>query len=336
MATLLEKATQNVKDVVTHAIRYTPPSKAMIVYDRGVELSTLLGEAYHLALPEAEWIDFNETTPNDLLAKMNALSPGDLVVLVQSGSFRLNEFRFRIELFKLGLAVIEHPHLRRTPTAEMETYINALAYDPAYYRTLGPKLKQMIDNAKQIVVTSENGSKLIYDAPFESVKLNIGDYTGMKNVGGQFPIGEVFTEPVDLATVNGEVELFAYGNAEFQVSMPETPVRLTIEKGLIVKTENVPAEFQAILDQIQLDEPLWVRELGFGMNKGLTRTERLTDIGSYERMCGIHMSLGQKHTVFGKPGFPKRTSRYHIDVFVNVKTVEIDGEVVYKENAYCV
>jgi len=91
-----------------------------------------------------------------------------------------------------------------------------------------------------------------------------------------------------------------------------------------------------VLDQIKADEEVWVRELGFGMNRALTRTQRLMDIGSYERMCGIHLSLGQKHTIYAKPGMPKRSSKYHVDVFVAVEKVVIDDVVVYENGFYTV
>jgi leucyl aminopeptidase (aminopeptidase T) len=266
---------------------------------------------------------------------MNTLSPRDLVVLVQSTSFRLNDFRFRLELFNRSLAVIEHPHLGRMPEEEHQTYVDSLAYDVDYYRTVGPKLKAMIDTAKRVVVSCE-GTELVYDGPLESGKLNTGDYTGMKNIGGQFPIGEVFTELVDLSQVNGQVKIYAFANRDFRVIVPEVPVLATIEKGIITKTENATPEFLSILEQIQTDELLTIRELGFGMNRAMTRTRLLADIGSYERMCGIHLSLGAKHTIYAKPGFSKRQSRYHVDVFVDVTTVTIDGVTVFKDGAYTV
>jgi leucyl aminopeptidase (aminopeptidase T) len=279
-------------------------------------------------------IEFSPDAAAVIRERANRLVPGDLVILVQSSSFRLNDFRFRLELFNRNLAVMEHPHLGRMPESEYQTYIDSLAYDPAYYRTLGLKLKQRIDVAQKIVVSSP-GARLEYHTTFETAKLNIGDYTGMKNIGGQFPIGEVFTEPVDLSGVNGTVKLFAYGGMGFKLAVPEESVLVVIEKGLIVDAPNAPKSFQEVLDQIRQDEPLWVRELGFGMNPALTRNRLLTDIGSYERMCGIHLSLGQKHTVYAKPGFSKRKSKYHVDVFVDVTTVEIEGEVVYRDGAYC-
>ncbi len=323
----------HLRDIIFLAIGHQSSSRTLIVFDTDAPLAVLLAEGYRAVLPEAQAIAFDGTSADEIRWAMDTLSPKDLVILVQSTSFRLNEFRFRLELFHRQLAVIEHPHLARIPLDQHEIYIDALAYDPAYYRVLGPKVKERIDRAQRIVVRSGD-AELVYETPFENAKLNIGDYTGMKNIGGQFPIGEVFTEPTNIDGVNGTVKLFAFGDQNFSVILPAEPVTVVIEKGLIVDAPNAPASFAKVLDQIRADEPLWVRELGFGMNRALTRHRILNDIGSYERMCGIHLSLGQKHTIYAKPGFPKRSSKYHVDVFVDVTNVEIDGEVVYKEGRY--
>lgn len=330
MTSVLER---NLSDMLFHAIGYVSTAKALVVYDRESALAAKLADGYRAVLPQAVMLDFAATTPEHIRATIDALSPGDLVVLVQSSSFRLNEFRFRLELFNRKLAVVEHPHLARMPIEEHDTYIDTLAYDPAYYRTVGPKLQRMIDSAKRIVVTC-NEAELVYEGGFEPAKLNIGDYTGMKNTGGQFPIGEVFTEPTDFRGVNGTVKLFAFGDADFHVVTPPEPVTVVIQNGVIIDAPNAPASFVAVLDQIRADEELWVRELGFGLNRALTRHRMLTDIGSYERMCGIHLSLGQKHTIYAKPGFPKRSSKYHVDVFADVTKVTIDDVVVYEHGAY--
>ena len=335
MNSLLPILTKNLRDTVFQAIGYAPPRRALIVYDRQSPLSRLITEGYQTVLPEAALLDFDTTTPDGARAAMNALSPGDLVVMVQSGSFRLNEFRFRLELFNRKLAVIEHPHLGRMPEAEHAIYVEALAYDRAYYRTVGPKLKTAIDTAKRAVVSCE-GTELVYEGPFEPAKLNTGDYAGMKNTGGQFPIGEVFTELSDLTRVNGQAKLFAFADDEFRVIVPETPVLITVEKGILTNAEHAPPAFQSIIDQIRSDEVLAVRELGFGMNRAMTRNRLLTDVGSYERMCGIHLSLGAKHTIYAKAGFPKRSSHYHVDVFVDVTSVTIDDATVFKNGAYVV
>jgi len=36
----------------------------------------------------------------------------------------------------------------------------------------------------------------------------------MKNIGGTFPVGEIFSEPVDLGKVNGSLTCFGFPNIE--------------------------------------------------------------------------------------------------------------------------
>ena len=87
-----------------------------------------------------------------------------------------------------------------------------------------------------------------------------------------------------------------------------------------------------------LEETLafWVRELGFGMNRAFSRERRVDDIGTYERMCGIHLSLGAKHGVYAKPGFKRKDARYHVDVFAVTDAVYLDDELVYKDGGWCI
>jgi leucyl aminopeptidase (aminopeptidase T) len=156
----------------------------------------------------------------------------------------------------------------------------------------------------------------------------------MKNAGGQFPIGEVFTEPKDIKQVSGKVNIFAFGDNEFKVNLPSEPIELTIEEGKIVSVARSTPEFDAVLNEIKEGGEAVVRELGFGMNKAFTRHRTVPDVGSYERMCGIHLSLGGKHAIYAKEGFSRKHSRFHVDVFADVKTVTIDDEIVYDNGAW--
>lgn len=332
---LLASAQKNVGDIVTLALMRQKDEAVLIVYDEQSYLSRLLAEAYRTVLPDAKTLNFDKSAPEEILKAIDLLAPKSLVALIQSTSFRLNEFRFRVELFKRGLKVIEHPHLGRQQEEEYATYIDALAYDPAYYRTVGPALKRRIDRAARISVICE-GTELVYESAFEDAKLNIGDYSGMKNAGGQFPIGEVFSEPKEIGRVNGTLQLFAFGDSNFSVSAPDKPFTVVIEGGLLVSAPDAPSGFKTVLEQIRSEEgKVWTRELGFGLNRALTRERRLCDVGAYERMLGIHLSLGAKHALYAKPGFSRR-SRFHVDVFAAVERVEIDSEKVFETDHYIV
>jgi aminopeptidase len=335
-SSLPNRARSNVRDCLTLALEWASPDGALLVYDERSGLSRLLARAYRDVLPDAAALNFDHVTAEEILTAVDLLPPKALVALIQSTSFRLSDFRIRLELFSRGLKVIEHPHLARIPEDEHPIYIDALAYDPAYYRSVGPALKERIDRARRINVICD-GTDLVYDSSFEPAKLNIGDYRGMKNVGGQFPIGEVFSEPKEVRRVNGAVKIFAFGDADFTVHAPDRPFTANIEKGIVLAAPGAPDAFHAILDQIRAEEgDVRVRELGFGLNRALTRSRRLTDVSAYERMLGVHLSLGAKHLVYSKgskAGLPK-SGKFHVDVFADVERVEIDQEKVFEGNRY--
>ena len=322
--------------MVGKAFGHAAPTLALILFDRRSALARILAEGYRAAIPHAAFLDFDEVSEEEVMSAIGALPPRSLAVLIQSTRFDVGEFRFRLELFRRGLHVIEHPHVGRMRDVEIPIYVDALAYDPRYLRTLGRALKARIDVANEIRVTSAHGS-LVYGGPFEDAKLNVGDYTGFANVGGQFPIGEVFTEPVELEAVSGVASIGAFGAGDFSVTFPEQPFALRIERGRVVGTEGGPPEFDALLREIAAEEgQVWVRELGFGINRAMTRTRRVHDVSTYERMCGLHLSLGAKHAVYPKPGFSKRRARFHVDVFCWADRVDIDGDVVFTGEAYVV
>lgn len=330
----VDAASAHLRDILAVALEHGPGQAALVVHDARTALSRALTEGYRRNLPEARFIDFDSATPEDVLAAFRAMAPKDLVVLVQSTNFRLDGFRIRVELFKLGLKVIEHVHLSRMPGPQSEHYIEALAYDPSYFRSTGRALKARIDTAPHARVVG-GGETLYFSSPFEPAKLNVGDYSEMHNVGGQFPIGEVFTEALDLEAVHGRVQVHVFGDTSYRSNRPEAPVTLIVERGRVVGTENATPAFQEVLDKITADEgEVWVRELGFGLNRAFTRERRVDDIGTYERMCGIHLSLGAKHGVYPKPGFKRKDARYHIDVFAVTDAVYLGEELVYADGAW--
>jgi aminopeptidase len=332
----VDAAATHLRDVLAIAIEHGPAHAALVVYDTRSDLARALTEGYRRNLPGASFIDFDSVAPDQVLAAFKAMQASDLVVLVQSTNFRLEAFRIRVELFKLGLKVVEHVHLSRMPGDQGEHYIESLAYDPAYYRGVGKALKARIDSASSATVYS-GGEVLTFASKLESAKLNVGDYSDMNNVGGQFPIGEVFTEAQDLEAVSGKVRVHVFGDTSYMVNRPETPITLVIDKGRVVDAIDATPEFRRLLEIITADEgEVWVRELGFGMNRAFTRERRVNDIGTYERMCGIHLSLGAKHGVYQKPGFKRKDARYHVDIFAVTEAVYLDEQLVYKDGAWIV
>ena len=140
-------ARDNVRAILNEAIKHRPQDAVVVVSDGRCELAIALTEAYRRCLPDGTFIDFDSVLPEDVRAAFEPLTPGALVVLIQSTSFRLAAFRIRLELFKRSIKVIEHPHLARITGAEGLIYIDALAYDRSYYHGVGGALKARIDRA---------------------------------------------------------------------------------------------------------------------------------------------------------------------------------------------
>ncbi len=334
---LISISALHINNILTIAFNHTGENRAIVVFDRRCKLANILTSAYRQNLPDAQYIDFDAVTPEFILAAFEQLREADLVVLIQSTNFRLEAFRLRIELFKRRLKVIEHPHLERMADHQLAYYVESLAYDPDYYRKVGRALKKHIDQADTGVISSGEGAQLFFDCPFESAKLNIGDYSEMNNIGGQFPIGEVFTEAQNLEAVHGRIRIFVFGDTTFTVNRPEQPITLIVHQGRVIGAENSTVEFDRVLQQIRDDEgEIWLRELGFGMNRAFTSDRMVNDIGTYERMCGIHLSLGAKHGQYHKPQIRRAEARYHVDVFAVTESVRLGDVNVYKDGAWVV
>jgi len=79
-----------------------------------------------------------------------------------------------------------------------------------------------------------------------------------------------------------------------------------------------------------------MREIGFGLNRAITRENYIKDITAFERILGLHISLGEKHTVYKKEGIRAKKTRYHVDLFLDVDSVLADGEEIFKNGEYIV
>jgi len=72
------------------------------------------------------------------------------------------------------------------------------------------------------------------------------------------------------------------------------------------------------------------------MNRTFSRNKVVGDIGAFERVCGVHLSLGTKHGVYKKPNMRKQDSRHHVDVFPVTEHVWLDDQEVFKDGGWVV
>ena len=337
---LIRTATKNVHDILSHSIKFdSNTNNALVVFDTQNELTNILTEAYRACLPEAIFMDFDTTPKDQIIAKFDEMQPNDLVVLIQTGSFRLDEFRIRIHLFNRKLKVIEHMHLYRNPQKTWQSYIDSLSYDPTWYDTMGTFLQVKLTDCKVLTIHSngvQDQAEIIMTGGLEAPKLNTGDYTNLPNIGGTFPIGEVFTEGKELSNLNGSFWIYAFANSNFEIMMPDK-FRVDIKNGLVSSwSDNAPQEFIDVVNQIKTLERPIIREIGFGLNRAMSKTNPLGDITAFERIVGVHLSMGEKHSVYKKNGITTHKSRFHVDLFVDTKEVTVDGTTIFRDGEYIV
>lgn len=332
---LIEKATINVRDILTKCIKFDfeGDNQALVVYDTQNGLTDILTQAYHNVLPRAKFVDFDTLTKEEIILEFNKMKPNDLVVQIQTMNFRLDDFRIRLHLFQQKLKVIEHMHLYRNGEAVWDVYVDSLAYDEEVYLHLAPRLQNTLSQTNFFEIKSKD-CNLKVEGGLELPKLNTGDYTGMDNVGGTFPIGEVFTEALDFTTMNGSVYIYAFADKQFNISFHE-PFRIDIVNGIVTGYgKNAPEMFIEVWNSVkELERPL-IREIGFGLNKAITKERCLGDITAFERILGLHLSMGEKHSVYKKEGIIAKKSRFHVDLFLATDLVACDDKIIFESGGY--
>ena len=311
---------------------------------REPELSDTSGwQSLEQILPSSGW-QKPEEQPVDpqidiLKNELISLPAWSIVILVQSTNFRLSTFRIRLELFHLGIHVVEFNHLAYIPESEFTTFTTSLSYQTDEYVRQEWVIRGLIEENNEkwgnTRIQSVNGEFLTFWA-LEKIRGNTGDYTGTVNKWGTFPLGEVFTESVELDSLNWKCLIESYPRENFSVDHC-TPFELVIQNGRVLPSDDFPAPFAKLYNWIvQYEWDVLVRELGMGLNTAITTATPLSDINFYERKIGIHLSLGKKHGIYGKKIPKTMIQRFHIDVFIATEWVYIGDQRVYEGGGWII
>ena len=119
---------KNVQHILQNCVSFRK-EKIIILYDSHCELSNIIKDSYQNAT-NVEAINFFEKSKEDVIGMLQECNQGDLVVLIQSQMFRLDDYRIRLRLFERGIKNIEHVHLGNIPKEQYIYYVNSLSFDP--------------------------------------------------------------------------------------------------------------------------------------------------------------------------------------------------------------
>jgi leucyl aminopeptidase (aminopeptidase T) len=214
--------------------------------------------------------------------------------------------------------------------APLEDFTRGAALaEPKALRALTHALAKAVSGAKQVRVTSPNGTDLTVGVcrPCLPLTGHAEDDTGF----GSFPSGEAMSSPEE-GTASGTFVADAFGQVVYlggggpQLGILEDPIRMTFEAGRLTDLSGGAAarRLQAILDAAD-DQALSLGELGLGTNPAAR------DIGHVEnkfRRNTTHIALGDNHLI-GWRGADiyggTIVSNRHIDLVANGITIHIDG-----------
>lgn len=322
----------------------------------GTQSSLEIKNQKHGLIHASSWQELQEQVDPQIESIKDALislPKWSIVILVQSTNFRLSTFRIRLELFHRGIHVVEFNHLAYIQENEYETFIDSLQYrTPEYLRKEKIFAELIQKNNEQYTdldlssapgsgnlgttrIVSQDGGILTFWV-LERIRGNTWDYSSLENKGWTFPIGEVFTESVDLSNVHGRCLIESYPREDFSVEHCD-PFELTIEHWRVLPSSGFPEAFQKLYDWIiEFEGEVMVRELGMGINPVLTTSTPLSDINFYERKTGVHLSLGKKHGIYGKKLPKNEMQRFHIDVFIALESVSIGEQRVFEKGTWII
>ena len=334
----MDNLNKNCLEILKTYYKINIESKVLIIFDNKNLMNEMLYSSFIFALKklgnEFSSYNFFENENEKIIEFINNnLKPKDIVILIQSSSFRVSKYRWRNELCDKGLKVLEFNQTSKILENEYLTFIDSLECDYIHQKKIADFLISKIDKSQKIKFVSKNNLICEYEGKMDECLRNIGELWNQTNWSSKFPIGEIISEGLDLSILNGEIEVYAYPKLENQTTKFCEPFNIKIENGFAV-SHNGEKEFDKIWKLLKTEneeQKIFVRELGFGLNRFIKN--RIGDCISYERQEGLHFSLGMKHGMYQKKLWKKYGKKFHqkfhIDVYVNILKIFIDDVEVY-------
>src|SRR3989344_862791 len=333
----MSKLREHLHDILHKNYHISKECFILLIYDTDSSLARLLSDTYMKEIQSNPHQTINFPTVNETVVEeaVAALPAHSLVILVQSLSFRMTKHRLRADLFRAGHMVIEHARLSLNTDEEIQNYIDSLQYDTPYYVQATTIMEKLLQNNTWLRIESGENLVLQVNSPLEKPLKNTGDFSDNPIVAAGFPIGEIFTEATELDKMNGSVLVFGFPTLEHKTHFCE-PFEVQIRNGCVI-SHTGPGLFADILQRIASEEvnaAVQVREIGFGLNRGLGFEKTLHEPTAFERFAGMHFSLGLKHAMYAKKLGRKVYQKYHIDIFCKVKNVFVGSTQIMKEGKY--
>jgi aminopeptidase len=220
-----------------------------------------------------------------------------------------------------------------SPGATVDMFERTIAIDYKAMRELAAKLKAVLDEGKEIRVTSPAGTDLRFSIEGRKGQVDDGDFR-LPGKGGNLPCGEAYISPKN-QTAEGVIVFDGTVDLIPDSVIPETPVKVAFKGGFVTEVSG-GIEAERLLEVIRKGEQMArdvgkveeernaraLGELGIGINPAATMTCNMLEDEKVWRT--VHFAIGMNLDNDGH-------AFIHQDCLVKRPSLWVDGRQIMKD-----
>ena len=337
---LASKVSLSLKKIFTPCLA-VKDEKVLIVGDIGYEnrnVAAVLSGAYYLAAEhlklDAKLIFQNVKSRGDIsdpdaIRSLSELKSGNIIILNMSdkrGNIQELGKSFRRWVAKKSHRFISAMSLGDLATSNIELITKAIDVNYKPLQTQHEAIRQKLEKAKEIHITTPAGTDLYYDKSGIKAISADGNYT-LPGTGGNLPAGEVYAPP-NGKKIEGRVVIDGSSRTHEHTILIKKPIKLTIADGNIIDI-NGGEEAKQLEGALKwaasvAKNPGNVRricELGIGLNPQASIIGAM--IVDDKTLGTAHIGIGSNYWFGGNI-----YAIIHLDQVFKNPTIYLDGELL--------
>jgi len=286
------KASLTLKKIFTPCLAAND-EKVLIVGDIGYEnrsIAAVLSGAYYLAAEQlkldAKFIlqdvkSRGDVSNEDVVQNLSELKAGNIIILNMSdklGNIQQLGKSFRRWVGKKKHRFISAMSLGDLATSNIDLILNAIDVNYKPLQTKHEEIRQKLEDAKEIRITTPAGTDLYYNKAGIKAIAADGNYT-VPGTGGNLPAGEVYSPP-NGKKIEGKIVIDGSSRTHEHTLLIRKPIELKIEEGNIT-------EIKGHEEAKQLENTLkWAASVA-------------KNPGNVRRICELGIGLNPKAQIIG-------------------------------------
>lgn len=313
--------------------------KILIIGDVGEDnkdISAILSGAYYMAAQKMNLStklvlqqvkNRGAIADEDVVRSIASLEKGSVIFINLSntlGSIKELGKSFRALTRKMGYRFVSTPSLGDLTRDKLDCIIKAIDIDYRILQAKHRKIKEQLDSAKEIHLTTPAGTDLHINIEGSEAICADGNYAE-PGQGGNMPAGEVYIPP-NGKKVNGTFVIDGASRNRTHTALIKTPIKLEIQEGSITDIQG-SEEADQLKETIEWaatisKHPSSVKRIGeFGIGLNPNASIIGATINDEKVLGTAHIGIGSNYW-FGGSIYAK----VHLDQVCRNPTIKLDGK----------